>query len=44
MNNFWKNIKQFLEGNLVKLLCGIVAVAGKAIDYLRDRRKDKIQQ
>ena len=44
MDNFWKNIKQFLNGNLIRLLCSIVAVAGKAIDYLQDKRKDKIQQ
>ena len=44
MDNFWKNIKQFLNGNLIRLLCSIVAVAGKAIDYLQDKRKDKMQQ
>ena len=44
MDNFWKNIKQVLEGNLIRLLCSIVAVAGKAIDYLQDRRKDNMQQ
>ena len=44
MDNFWKNIKQFLNGNLIRLLCSIVTVAGKAIDYLQDKRKDTIQQ
>lgn len=44
MEKIWKNIKAFLERNLIKLLCGIVSVIGKIIDYLQDRRKDKIRQ
>ena len=44
MEKIWKNIKVFLERNLIKLLCSVVSVTGKIIDYLQDRRKDKIQQ
>lgn len=44
MENFWKNIKLFLSENVIKLLYGVVSVAGKIIDYLRDRQNSKIQQ
>ncbi len=44
MENFWKNIKLFLSENMIKLLCGVISVAGKIIDYMRDRQNSKIQQ
>ena len=44
MENFWKNIKLFLGENVIKLFCSLVSVAGKIIDYLRDRQNNKIQQ
>lgn len=43
MENFWKNLKVLLERNLIGLLCGITSVAGKIVDYLQDRRKDKAE-
>lgn len=43
MENFWNTLKQFLERNVVKLLCSVVTLLEKAIDFLSDVRKDKLK-
>ena len=44
MSNIWETIKLLLEKNVIKLLCCMVSVAEKIVDFMSEKRKDKLKQ
>ena len=44
MEKTWEIVKLLAQKSVVALLSGLVAVAGKVVDYLQGRREDKARE